>query len=506
MTLIFAYNKKGIIMKKSVFLFISLLINYFCYADSIFEPVRITNIFKSDSYNFKNSYVSNLLVKDEYFYLLIDSSENGNLSLYKIEKNAYSNSYLDDYIKWKLNINSNQMGFLKENTKMKYLESDIIRLAIKEKINDEKCNIKIYDINTNGQIIKQKLINVDFGVDLMFDFAGQDTLIGAYTVFNENNSYIKIEKFTIDDQIIIERSITFNSTNPSLHQLILNKKNEVGISVATENNKCYWNFESVLLDTNLNTIYSYTFKNVLHKNLLIVYGYFDLFGYLRTYGSGYGAARDNGFIIIDSLTSPMFINKGYYGQFYFNKFMFLNEDYFIKFSERKIFDYFKDWCSIDSSINQIFVDIGTVLQTVDESRTYEIKGSNSTQFNRIDFVYEYDKYLYYLAGYFGNNLEIYEISLQDTLTSINDDNIVENNNQYFFFQDNALINIKVNKLPALYETIYCEIFNVNSIKVKSAHFNIIDGKISIDITDLQSGIYFYYIPKLNIRGKFGILR
>ncbi|MCX8055563.1 MAG: hypothetical protein N3A67_07860, partial [Ignavibacteria bacterium] len=84
-------------------------------------------------------------------------------------------------------------------------------------------------------------------------------------------------------------------------------------------------------------------------------------------------------------------------------------------------------------------------------------------------------------------------------------------------ENNTVINTNISKyFSGDYSTIslpdnyYTEVtlclYNVIGNKVSEYKLKTDDNSILVPISNLQNGIYFYYIPELNIKGKFGVSR
>ncbi|MEJ5244082.1 MAG: hypothetical protein WHV28_00060 [Bacteroidota bacterium] len=470
------------------------------------------NAYVTDRDNYlPNGYASNFTVKDGYLYILIDTGNVGILKLFKIidgTENHKGRDYRDDFIEWNVYFGDNNNYYLPKGHLL-FNKGENLRLVLQQREDDYHNRIRIIDVNTEGQVIFEKELGITFGKDLIIaeniDMTAEnygEVFTGIYTEkFDGEKSYVKVVQFTANGEIIHSTNIKDDNYSLEAKQIQIAENGEIAVLTLYNKIDCHYNFIISVFDSNLHEICRLSdsvnkllqdavhmwrsaenfwtivakLKNSSPERLYKVNIELNQLEILPTHTAQWGEVPDWRKYSFIYEPRPSF-------RIYFYRNMFLGDN-------------------LCENNNNFFKSAVTHLEP--------IRGSSTIKCLDCDELFLKQKLMpnemfYNLTLMCNQNnrltLQKYIINLP---TSVRENNTVLNTNiSKYFSGDYSTISLPDN----YYTEVTLCLYNVIGNKVSEYKLKTDDNSILVPISNLQNGIYFYYIPELNIKGKFGVSR
>ncbi|MEJ5244085.1 MAG: hypothetical protein WHV28_00075 [Bacteroidota bacterium] len=450
-------------------------------------------------------------VKNGYLYVLLDTGNVGVLKLFKII-NGFNNhkgrDYRDDFIEWNVYFGDNNNYYLPKGHLL-FNKGENLRLVLQQREDDYHNRIRIIDVNTEGQVIFEKELGITFGNDLIIaeniDMTAEnygEVFTGIYTEkFDGEKSYVKVVQFTANGEIIHSTNIKDDNYSLEAKQIQIAENGEIAVLTLYNKIDCHYNFIISVFDSNLHEICRLSdsvnkllqdavhmwrsaenfwtivakLKNSSPERLYKVNIELNQLEILPTHTAQWGEVPDWRKYSFIYEPRPSF-------RIYFYRNMFLGDN-------------------LCENNNNFFKSAVTHLEP--------IRGSSTIKCLDCDELFLKQKLMpnemfYNLTLMCNQNnrltLQKYIINLP---TSVRENNTVLNTNiSKYFSGDYSTISLPDN----YYTEVTLCLYNVIGNKVSEYKLKTDDNSILVPISNLQNGIYFYYIPELNIKGKFGVSR
>ena len=457
-------------------------------------------------------------VKNGYLYVLLDTGNVGVLKLFKII-NGFNNhkgrDYRDDFIEWNVYFGDNNNYYLPKGHLL-FNKGENLRLVLQQREDDYHNRIRIIDVNTEGQVIFEKELGITFGNDLIIaenmDMTAEnygEVFTGIYTEkFDGEKSYVKVVQFTANGEIIHSTNIKDDNYSLEAKQIQIAENGEIAVVSIYNKYNCFWNFIVSTFDNSLNSLGKYHHPSIdLVNKMVYMWRSVDNYQWLFAI---YRLRTDNKleYMILklfNELGSFEIIEVG--GSFSFDvRYDYVHFTTIIEPYPKYRFYYYQlirkksseTICDIDSTFwitgSKFITPTGNDIYSSEPSNDLTIRNIKAKQRSR-DSVYN--------CCLIRNKLCI-DINYFTLPTSIENDISFHNEEHRFYFYNNEFADIS---LPDNYYTdVTLCLYNVIGNKVSEYKLKTDDNSILVPISNLQNGIYFYYIPELNIKGKFGVSR
>jgi len=511
-------------------------------------PFKTTYSYLSDRDNlFPNGFGANFTLKDGYLYILIDTGNTGVLKLSKIISGwGYHDNteYYDDNIEWSICFGNFNEYYLRTKH-LVYNWGNNIRLVLIQKEDEENCRVRIVDVNPSGEIISNKLLGLVFGSDLklaenplLTEENFGEVLTGIYTVKTEGEkSFVKLVQFNTDGELLKTFSIIDEEKSLLARDLAFAENGEIGVVSIFHTIDCYWGYWIHLFDSNFNLIN----REYANGDPDDDSSYAALYGQVNIW-RGYG---QNGRVwkhivqLYDRNFTQSIRQK--YDEFYFNYNMnkwefFRNPPFYVASNNdkpRTFFSILKSFLDTYPEMTYYFYHIESRVNLLEVcsgiDTNYPFSKTNltiSTPFVHISYYHNLYPYgvkcynakirsvdsVYILMSRVGNTKHSetpvtrfgVEICFYDDFptTIDNDERYFDDNTYYSYSGDYAYVTINNSK----FQHLTVELFDVLGNKISENVLWVNNSRIYIPISALPSGIYFYRIKELNMRGKFAKTR
>ncbi len=332
---------------------------------------------------------------------------------------------------------------------------------------------------------------------------------GIYTEkFDGEKSYVKVVQLTANGEIIHSTNIKDDNYSLEAKQIQIAENGEIALVSIYKKYDCFWNFIVNIFDNSLNSLGKYHHPSIdLLNKTVYMWRSVDDFQWLFAI---YRLRTDNkleymvlklfnelgSFEIIEVGGSSSLDVRYDYVHFTtiiepYPKYRFYYYQLIRKNSSETI-------CDIDSTFwitaSKFITPTGTDIYSTSPSNDFKMRNIKAKQRSR-DSVFN---------CYLIRNKLCIIIDYFTLPTSVENDISFHNEKHRFNIFNNKFAEIS---LPVNYYTdVTLCLYNVIGNKVIECKLKTDDNSILVPISNLQNGIYFYYIPELNIKGKFGVSR
>lgn len=469
---------------------------------------------------FTNCYGADFTVNNGYLYVLLDTGDVGILKLFKII-NGYANrkdsGYVDDNIQWSIYFGNENEQFLRKGHLL-FNKGENIRLVLLKKKDDYHCQIKIIDINPDGQIISSKEIGLTFGSDLILaqnsDLKSEnygDILTGIYTEKREDGKkYIKLVQFNLNNEVI--QNIDIEDENQSLeaNQINISENGEIAVVGVYNEFDCFWGYRIYLFDAQLNlfNIWQYPepeqFAKILDKSMYIYRNYINgqiewqvklvrFSDYVRHIYYNFNR-NNNTWEYYKEIRELIPATR-----FYPHIVSILNPIPYVVFevnnrASKKINS--TSICDRDSSYYQGFLFITYPPHTLQTSYLASLSHKAKTNYDSV-YILGINK----LYNFWRISVDIH--FFQNVPTSVITNVKTMNEKKHFIFTD-GLAKIYITKNEYKFVTLI--LYDLIGNKIGEYKLNVNNNLAFLPLDNIKNGIYFYHILESEDTGKFGVMR
>lgn len=468
-------------------------------------------LYKSDRDNvYSNGFISSMVIHDNYIYPLLDTGDVGVLKMFKVPIGVKKTeqSAKDDSIKWSLYFGNENERYLREANINFLTANNTIRLCLLQRIN-EFCQVRVIDVSLDGQILSNNLLDFRFDSSAKIARVSDNVFAVAYTQWNEAGNEVKVVRFNTDSEIINSASITDESGLLEVNNLKVAENGDIAVISMKPSFSCYWKFILTAFDKDMVKIISYedSFWDVPLRQMVIG----------RSYNKNwviefpYNLPSDSNSTIFSravrlecSKTGARRIKAR--TEFEENKSLFK----YIILAEPGEGIYFR--------IGSMYMTSGkcTVLYDQMVNVNCELIDSEGagmvTRYlyvNNLRMVmtsYSQVNDTTYCVGLFHkDSIAVSEYKLMNVTTSVsvNEAEHRSKNICSYFSGDFARVLLSAEDIGIIANIV---VYDFMGNKVMDIEAGTEGGEFSIPIANLPNGLYLYYVPSMNIKGKFGVSR
>ncbi len=486
---------------------------------------RIINkpIYWSDRDNlYPNGFVSAFAIQDDYIYSLLDTGNTGISKIFKARKSKYLSKFdtivNDDVMQWQLYFGGPDKYFLREQKLCFITSQGHVRIVLLQR-NNEKCSPRIIDITPEGVILSDNLLPIELGLDVLIQKIDDESFITAFTPKYDNvyNS-VRLLSFDLNGSVIKSSELTDSNTYIDLTNFQRKENGEIMLVTGVNTTNCYWNLKMHYIDKDFNvqsvftddTLFVIDNKAAIGKRLDDSWIVEFLFKRAQDTLDIEVPKMYNNIVKTLNIYKDSIIDITHsdrYPHDQWRNYKFVSEpfpDGILHCYSVKRFGY-APVCNFNTLRRDVYLTLNG------KNRSYSSHYSTYQALETsvgytLTNVYELDKtHLYGSVIYEDSSVYILEIEI--TLPPyLSVDDKVSNETKpsacEIYTGETAIINI-----PKIEEYIaYLQIFDSMGNRLDIKGYSATGNELRISTTNLQSGVYFYLIPQLNIRGKFGVMK